>query len=67
MTRNAGKRTRVVLGILLLALAIGAQALRLFTDGSLVWLPPTTIATTWICLLSGAALIVSGRNDKDAP
>ncbi|WP_431842725.1 hypothetical protein [Calidifontibacter indicus] len=62
-----GKRTRITFGIVLIALAIGAQALRLLADDSLAWLPPATIATTWICLLGGAALVVSGRNEKNTP
>lgn len=67
MTRKPSKRIRIAGGILLLACAIGAQALRLFANDALAWLPPATIAATWLCLLGGAALIVSVRNDKGAP
>lgn len=67
MKRQSGKRTCIVLGILLLAGAIGAQALRLFANDALASLPPATIVATWLRLLGGAALIVSGRNDKGTP
>lgn len=67
MSKRTGKRTRIALGIILIALGIGAQALRLLADNSLPWLPPATIATTWICLLGGTALVVSGQNEKNTP
>lgn len=56
---------RIVLGGLLLLAALVVQATRWFWESSLPWLPPATMVITWICLLTGTALITSTRTRRD--
>lgn len=55
---------RVVLGGLVLLAAVTVQLIRPLWDGGPPWLPPATVATTWICLLTGSALIASTRGHR---